>query len=424
MFDLKFIRENLKWFDDSMKNRNVEVNSASLLELDQQIKSKTHLLQELQNRRNELAKLIGAAKQSGGDAAGLMKEAEEIKAKISTFEAEINKLDSALREVLIRIPNVLASEVPIGYSEDENVVLRKFGEPRKFDFMPKEHFNLGADLGMMDFEQTAKISGSRFVTLTAGLAKLERALKNFMLDVHTQKFGYTEVTHPVLVKQNAIYGVGQYPKFLEDLFKTENGHFLISTSEAYLTNMVADTIISEEELPIRFVAYSQCYRSEAGSAGKDTRGMIRQHQFSKVELVSITTPEDSAKEHERMLNCAEEILKLLELPYQVLLLCSGDIGFTATKTYDLEVWLPGQNKYREISSCSNCLDFQARRMMARYKKHSDKKNYYAHTLNGSGLAIGRTIIAIMENYQDSEGNIKIPSVLVPYMNGLEIIKRG
>lgn len=424
MFDLKFIRENLKWFDDSMKNRGLKVNSALLLKQDEEIRSKMTQLQEAQSKRNEVAKKIGAVKQSGEDASLLMKEAEEIKSKIPALEVEIKELESVFHEIVIAIPNVLSVETPIGETEEQNVVIRNWGTPKSFDFTPKEHFDLGIGLGMMDFEQTAKISGSRFATLSHGLARLERALKNFMLDVHITKFGYTEVTHPALVKQNAIYGVGQYPKFLEDLFRTETGHFLISSSEAYLTNLVADMVIPEEKLPLRYAAYSQCFRSEAGSAGKDTRGMIRQHQFSKVELVSITTEQDSSKEHERMLGCAEEILKLLKLPYQVLLLCSSDTGFCSTKTYDLEVWLPGQNKYREISSCSSCLDFQARRMMARYKKHSDKKNYYVHTLNGSGLAIGRTIVAIMENYQDAEGSIKVPSALIPYMGGFEIIKKG
>ncbi len=424
MHDLKFIREFQERFDKAMTARGASVNSAQLLELDEKLRKQMFQLQELQNKRNDIAKQIGTLKQKGEDAAHLLSSAEEIKAQIPQFEEAIKIQENELNEILIGLPNVLDEDVPFGRDENDNKVLRTWAEPRKFDFTPKEHYELGADLGMMDFEQTAKISGARFVTLSGALAKLERALKDFMLDVHTTNFGYLEVSHPALVRQNALFGTGQYPKFVGDYFQTKDDFFLIPTSEVFLTNLVADKIVPQESLPLRYVAYSSCFRSEAGSAGKDTKGMIRVHQFPEVELVSITTEQDSPAEHERMTGAAEEILKKLELPYRVALLCSGDTGNGARKTYDLEVWLPGQNKYREISSCSNCGDFQARRMMARYKKYQDKKNFYVHTLNGSGLAIGRTIVAIMENYQNPDGSIAIPKALQAYMNGLTVIQRG
>lgn len=423
MHDIKFIRENPSGFDEAMKKRGeTVVTSKAILEIDEQARAKITEVQELQSRRNDIAKSIGMAKSKGEDASHLMKEAESLKEKIPALEAEVSEIQSKLNEILIRIPNILQDDVPFGRTEEENVEIKKWGEIKNFNFEPKEHNELGEKLGMMDFEQTAKISGSRFVTLSGALAKLERALVNFMLDNHTQKFGYKEVVHPALIKSEAAFGTGQLPKFEEDLFKTNTNHWLISTSEMYLTNLVADSIIDEEKLPLRFTAYSQCFRSEAGSAGKDTTGMIRVHQFSKVELISITTEKDSKEEHERMLSVAEDLLQQLELPYRIVKLCSGDTGFSATKTYDIEVWLPGQKKYREISSCSNCSDFQGRRMKARYKKMSDRKNYLVHTLNGSGLPLGRTIIAIMENYQNADGSITVPQKLRQYMSGQETIK--
>lgn len=423
MHDIKFIRENPTGFDEAMKKRGeTVVTSKSILEIDEQMRAKMTEVQELQSKRNDIAKSIGIAKSKGEDASQFMKEAENLKEKIPALEVEVNEIQSKLNDILIRIPNILQEDVPFGRTEDENVEIKKWGQIKTFDFKPKEHNELGEKLGMMDFEQTAKISGSRFVTLSGALAKLERALVNFMLDNHTLKFGYKEVVHPALIKSEAAFGTGQLPKLEEDLFKTTTDHWLIATSEMYLTNMVADSIIDEEKLPLRFTAYSQCFRSEAGSAGKDTTGMIRMHQFSKVELISITTEKDSKEEHERMLSVAEDILQQLELPYRIVKLCSGDTGFCATKTYDIEVWLPGQNKYREISSCSNCSDFQGRRMKARYKKMSDRKNYLVHTLNGSGLPLGRTIIAIMENYQNADGSITVPQKLRQYMSGQETIK--
>jgi seryl-tRNA synthetase len=423
MHDIKFIRENPAIFDAAMQRRGIGAMAAKLIKMDEEIRNNQTQLQVIQSRRNELAKAIGMAKSKGEDAAALMQEGEDIKQKTPMLEQEIEKLQTALMRELEVIPNILSDEVPVGVDDNDSKELRTWGEIRKFDFKPLEHFDLGEKLGLMDFEQTAKLSGARFVTLKAGLAKLERALINFFLDNHTNEFGYTEIVHPTLVKTETVYGVGQLPKFAEDLFKTTNDYWLTSTSEVFLTNLVADQIIPEEQLPLRFTAYSSCYRSEAGSAGRDTRGMIRQHQFSKVEMVSITNEKDSKEEHERMVGIAENLLQKLGLPYRVVMLATGDTGFCSNKTYDIEVWLPGQDRYREISSCSNCTDFQARRMKARFKRLSDKKNYFVHTLNGSGLPIGRTIIAIMENYQNADGSITVPEKLVPYMGGLKRIER-
>ncbi len=423
MHDIKFIRENPAIFDAAMERRGLGKIAAKLIKMDEEIRDNQTQLQAIQSRRNELAKAIGMAKSKGEDAAALMQEGEDIKQKTPVLEQEIEKLQTALVQELEVIPNILSEDVPVGVDDNDSKELRTWGEIRKFDFKPLEHFELGEKLGLMDFEQTAKLSGARFVTLKAGLAKLERALTNFFLDNHTNEFGYTEIVHPTLVKTETVYGVGQLPKFAEDLFKTTNDYWLTSTSEVFLTSLVADQIIPEEQLPLRFTAYSSCFRSEAGSAGRDTRGMIRQHQFSKVELVSITNEKDSAAEHERMVGIAETLLQKLGLSYRVVMLATGDTGFQSTKTYDIEVWLPGQDRYREISSCSNCTDFQARRMKARFKRLSDKKNYFVHTLNGSGLPIGRTMIAIMENYQNADGTITIPEKLVPYMGGLKKIER-
>ena len=353
-------------------------------------------------------------KSKGGDASQLLAEAEEIKVKIANFEAAQENDD--LAQQLAVIPNTLADDVPEGKDETQNKEITRWSEPKKFDFTPKPHDELGEKLGLMDFEQTSKICGARFTTLKGALARMERALAAMMLDVHTHA-GFTEVVAPHLVKANALYGTAQLPKFEEDLFKTNTGHYLISTSEISLTNQVNDRILSAKELPILMTSYSKCFRSEAGSAGKDTKGMIRQHEFAKVEMVAITHPDKSHDTHEMMLKQAEKILQILELPYRVVVLCSSDIGFAAAKTYDLEVWLPSQN-----TSVSNCRDFQARRMKARFKDEGSKDTQFVHTLNGSGLAIGRTIVAILENYQQTDGSIKIPDRLVPYMGGLEIIR--
>lgn len=422
MHDIKLIRENPNFFDNGMKLRGLDITSAQVLAMDETLRSKITELQLLQSRRNEISKQIPTIKKDGGDVSALVKEAEGLKVSMPQLEKDVEELQKALNGLLCSLPNIPGEDLPIGPDDDHNLEMRVWGEIPTFDFEPLEHADLGEKLGLMDFEQTAKIAGARFTTLKGGLARLERALASFMLDIHTLEFGFTEVVPPHLVKQEAVFGVGQLPKFEEDLFKTTDGRYLISTAEVSLTNLVADKIVGEEELPMRFTAYTPCYRSEAGSAGRDTRGMIRQHQFSKVEMVCITSEKDSEAEHERMTKAAETILQRLGLPYRVVKLCTGSVGFSSRRTYDLEVWLPGQKKYREISSCSNCYDFQARRMKARYKELHGTKNSFVHTLNGSGLAIGRTIIAIIENYQNADGSITIPPALVRYMGGIDRIE--
>lgn len=421
MHDIKFIRENPEAFDEAMKKRGLPPQAEPILKLDREKRQLQTELQELQSKRNQFAKEIGMAKAKGGDAAAIMAEAKTVNERIAFIETKTTEEDE-LSKLLSTLPNMPESSVPVGKDETANVKVREHGSKKSFSFSPKEHFDLGEKLGLMDFERATKIAGTRFVVLKSQLARLERALGNFMLDLHTKEFGYTEVAPPFLVRSNALYGTGQLPKFEADLFKTTTDHYLIATSEISLTNLVADEIINDAELPLRFTAYTPCFRSEAGSAGKDTRGMIRQHQFTKVELVSITHPDKSEEEHERMTKCAEEVLKRLGLHYRVMLLCSGDMGFSAKKTYDIEVWLPGQNAYREISSCSNCGDFQARRMKARYRPKDSKNTQFVHTLNGSGLAVGRTLIAVLENYQQEDGSIQIPDALQPYMGGLTVIK--
>jgi seryl-tRNA synthetase len=421
MLDIKWIRENKELFDQMLAKRNLEPLSQIIIDLDEERRQLVTLTQQLQQAKNEKAKKIPEIKDKQSfEYTQAVKDASDIRSKLAELEETLANEDR-LSEFLSSIPNLPANDVPVGKDEKTNQEIRSYGKKREFKFKPKQHFELGEKSGLMDFEQTAKISGSRFVTIKGGLARLERALSSFMLDIHTIEHGYIELCPPHLVRAHALFGVGQLPKFAEDSFETTDNYRLISTSEVPLTNMVCDKILKEEELPIRYTAYSLCFRSEAGSAGKDTRGMFRQHQFSKVELVSITKPEDSEAEHEKLTAAAETILKRLELPYRVMLLSTGDMGFSAKKTYDLEVWLPGQDKYREISSCSNCGDFQARRMKARYKSAKTKENILVHTLNGSGLAIGRTIIAIMENYQNEDGSITVPDALVSYMGGAKKI---
>lgn len=420
MHDIRFVRENPEAFDAAMKRKGLEPQSAIILALDEEKRAAQTQVQALQSERNNLAKEIGAVKKAGGDADTLMDRSKEVNSKLKTLEDSLQNEDEVTAK-LESLPNMPAPEVPEGVDEAGNVEVRKVGTKPSLTFTPKQHFELGEGIGQMDFEVAAKMSGARFVVLRKHLARMERALASFMLDQHTSQFDYEEVVPPYLVRDNAVYGIGQLPKFGEDMFKTENGYWLIPTAEVSLTNMVADSIVAEEELPLRWTAYTPCFRSEAGSAGRDTRGMIRQHQFSKVELVSVTRPEDSAAEHERMLAASENILQKLGLHYRVMLLCAGDMGFCATKTYDLEVWLPGQDAYREISSVSNCGDFQARRMKARCR-NAEKQNRFVHTLNGSGLAVGRTMVAILENYQQADGSIAIPEVLQPYMGGLKMIE--
>ncbi|MCL4161218.1 UNVERIFIED_CONTAM: hypothetical protein GTU68_035660 [Idotea baltica] len=421
MFDIKAIRENSDLFDNAWARRGIDPQSAALLSIDAELRTKHTELQECQSRRNEASKLIGMLKSKGEDASDVMREVGELKTRMSTLEDDVRTLTESLTERLSKIDNIPDADVPDGKGEEDNVEVRKWGEIPSFDFEAKQHFDLGEALGQMDFDTAANISGARFVILRSDLAKLERALAAFMLEMHTNEFGYEEVSVPLLVRNQALFGTSQLPKFEEDLFKTTSDHYLIPTGEVPLTNMVRESILEEDDLPLRFTCLSSCYRSEAGSAGRDTRGMIRLHQFQKVEMVSITTEDQSDGELERMTGIAEEVLKRLNLPYRAVMLCTGDMGFAARKTFDLEVWLPGQNAYREISSCSNTGDFQARRMKARYRPNEDKKTKFVHTLNGSGLAVGRTLVAVLENYQQADGSITVPDVLKPYMGGQEVI---
>lgn len=414
MIDINFVRKNPKVLDNALKNRNKEPLEAKLLELDEQLRASQTKLQELQQERNKNSEAFGKARSKGEDVSELQQRMEVLKKEIAEMTEVANKSRAEFMELLATIPNIPSAECPIGIDENANVEIRRFGTPRKFDFKPLEHYELGANLGMMDFEKSARIAGSRFVFLFSEIARLERALAQFMIDIHTKENGYTEVYVPLILEQKAMFGVGQLPKFEEDLFKTTIGGYLIPTAEASLTNIHNGEILSEKELPLRYTAYTPCFRSEAGSAGRDTVGMLRQHQFGKVELVSITTPEQSTAEHERMTACAEGILKKLNLPFRTVVLSTGDMGFSSEKTYDLEVWLPGQDKYREISSCSRCNSFQARRMNTRYKNEKTGKNEFVHTLNGSGIAVGRCLIAVMENYQRQDGSIEIPEALIPY----------
>ena len=419
MLDIKFIRENPEKFDAAMQARAVNFKASEILQLDEEKRKKTFFIQELQAKRNKFAQEIAVIKKSGGDANSLLEESKKINSELVKAENDFS-LDEKLNELLATIPNIPHDSVPVGKSEEENVEVEKFGTPKKFSFTPKAHDELGEKLGMLDFDQSALMSGARFSTLSKGLAQMERALSNFMLDVALEN-GYSEISPPNLVKSDAMKFSGQLPKFAEEAFRTSDDYWLIPTAEVSLVNFAAKKTFAESDLPLRFTAYTPCFRREAGSAGKDTRGMIRQHQFKKVELVSITTAESSKAEHERMTNIACEILRRLELPFRKLLLCSGDMGFCAQKTYDLEVWLPSQEKYREISSCSNCGDFQARRASIKYKNKTDGKTYFAHTLNGSALAVGRTLVAILENYQNEDGSINVPQVLADYMGGIKKI---
>ena len=419
MHDLRYIRENPEAFDAELGRRGAEAASARILEIDAARRAAQTMFQEMQERRNTLSREIGKVKKEGGDADALMAEVQGLKEGISGEETSEREHSVALQAILQELPNIAAADVPDGRNEDDNVEVRAVGEKTQIEGGAKEHFDLGEALGQMDFEAGAKLSGARFVVLRGGLARMERAIANFMLDMHTEEFGYTEIVPPALVRDETLYGTGQLPKFAEDLFHTDDGYWLIPTAEVPLTSLVSGDILREDDLPLRFTAWTPCFRSEAGAAGKDTRGMIRQHQFSKVELVSVTHPERSDEELERMTNCAEEVLKRLGLAYRVMMLCTGDMGFGARKTYDLEVWLPGQDRSREISSCSNCWDFQGRRMRARFRPNGGKGTEFVHTLNGSGLAVGRTMIAIIENYQNPDGTITVPDVLRPYMGGIE-----
>jgi seryl-tRNA synthetase len=421
MHDLKQIRDDPQAFDAGLQRRGLPLQSAAILALDTKRRAAQTRLQEHQQRRNEVSRQVGAAKSKGQDAAALMAEVAQLKDSMEVATAEEQAAAAELDQILAGIPNLPAADVPDGADADANVEVRRHGNPRNFPFTPKQHFDIGETLGLMDFEAATKLAGSRFVVLKGALARLERALAAFMIDIHTGEFGYQEVLPPFLVNDQTAFGTGNLPKFGEDLFRTREGFWLIPTAEVPLTNLVADEILDESVLPLRFTAHTPCFRSEAGAAGKDTRGMIRVHQFSKVELVSIAHPDHSAAEHERMTGCAEAVLTRLGIPYRVVTLCTGDMGFASQKTYDIEVWLPGQGAYREISSCSNCGEFQARRMKARFRKAGDKGTRFVHTLNGSGLAIGRTMIALIENYQEADGSVVLPDVLVSYMGGMKVI---
>ncbi len=467
MLDAKWIRENKDAFVKGLTDRGFDDPQGTLnrvLKLDQQRRETIQVLQEAQARRNAASKEIGAAKQAGDEAKAthLMEEVAGLKQTIQAGEEKEREQDKALHDLLATIPNMPEADVPVGPDESANVELRKVGEPPKFDFTPKEHFEIGEGLRLMDFETAAKLSGARFVVLKGALARLERALAAFMLDLHTTEHGYTEVNPPLLVRPDVMMGTAQLPKFVDDQFYTNSlgglinvvgitvpildqiseanapftetfkmelaknmefeGRWLIPTAEVPLTNLVREDITDEAKLPIRVTAGTPCFRAEAGAAGKDTRGMIRQHQFSKVELVSVTTPDQSEDEHERMTKCAETVLQKLGLPYRTVVLSTGDMGFAARKTYDIEVWLPGQGTYREISSCSNCGDFQARRMNARYRPKDRKATEFVHTLNGSGVAVGRALIAVLENYQEADGSVRVPQALQPYMGGMTKIE--
>ena len=427
MHDIRFIRENPDAFDAALKRRKLAPMAGEILKTDSDRRALQAQIQELQSRRNQASKEIGALKAKGGDADALIAEVNDIKTKMPALETEEASLAESLESRLLELPNLLDESVPDGDDEDHNQLIRTIGDVPSFDFTPKDHVALGEGLGLMDFALGAKLAGARFVVLSGQLARLERALAAFMLDTHTGEFGYVETLPPALVNSQTMTGTGQLPKFAEDLYRTDD-KWLIPTAEVPLTNIVADEITDSAVLPLRMTAYTQCFRSEAGSAGRDTRGMIRQHQFSKVEMVSITHPDQSADELERMTSCAETILQKLELPYRVLKLCSGDTGFSAQQTYDLEVWLPGQDEgrgmYREISSCSNCGPFQARRMKARFRDVETGETRFLHTLNGSGLAVGRTLIAILENGQQEDGSIRLPQVLHSYMGTDRLVAKA
>ena len=423
MLEMRFVRENIELVKENLKKRNSDYNVDELLSFDVKRRELLQEVEGLKKERNDSSALIGKYKKEGTDTTELMDRMQKISGQIKDFDEQLSEIDKKQEYMLLTIPNMLHNSTPTGSGEEDNIEIKKWGEPKKFTFTPKSHDELGVDLGILDFERGSKLGGSRFTVYKGGAAKLERALINFMLDTHTSEHGYEEILTPQLVKKEMMIGTGQLPKFSDDAYKIEGEEmYLIPTAEVTLTNLHNGEILQEEELPKYYCGFTACFRKEAGSHGKDVKGLIRQHQFNKVEMVKLVKPENSYDELEKMVGNAEKILQKLELPYRLLSLCSGDIGFGAAKTYDLEVWVPSQDKYREISSCSNTEDFQARRAMIKYRSKDDGKSYYVHTLNGSGLAIGRTLLAIMENYQQEDGSIKVPSVLVPYI-GKEVIEK-
>ena len=426
MLDIKWIRENPRALDAALRARAAAPVAERLVELDERRREQIQILQDMQSRRNSTSREIGQAlrEKDAERAERLKREVAEIKTAMGAAEDETRRIDAAVDDLLASLPNIPLPDVPVGADEGKNREERRVGEKPAWKHPAKQHYEIGEALGLMDFEAAANIAGSRFTVLKGGLARLERALGQYMLDIHTTEHGYVEVAPPLLVRDDAMFGTGQLPKFSEDLFRTTDGRWLIPTAEVPLTNMVREQILDHDVLPLRFTALTPCFRSEAGSAGRDTRGMLRQHQFMKCELVSITDAESSLDEHERMTACAEEVLRRLGLHYRVMTLSTGDMGFGARKTYDIEVWLPGQGTFREISSCSVCGDFQARRMNARYRPPEEKGTRFVHTLNGSGVAVGRALIAVLENYLNEDGSLTIPEVLRPYMGGLERLERA
>ena len=423
MLDLKFMRENKEQVEKWLKQRGSDLTLDEFVKLDEERRVILGEVEVLKNKRNNESAEIARLKKAKEDASELIKAMGEVSAKIKELDEKLAEVDEKIKYIQMTIPNKLSDTTPIGKDEDENVEIRRWGEPRKFDFEPKSHWEIGEQLGILDFERGSKLSGSRFVLYRGGAARVERALINFMLDLHTEKHGYTEHITPFLVNREICEGTGQLPKFEEDMYRTDDDMFLISTSEITMTNIHRKEILDEKDLPKYYTAYSPCFRREAGSYGKDVKGIIRVHQFNKVEMVKLATPETSYDELEKMVDNAEDVLRILGLPYRVISLCSGDIGFGSAKTYDVEVWLPSQNKYREISSCSNCEDFQARRMGLKYRPNGSNKSEFVHTLNGSGLAVGRTLVAIMENYQQEDGSFLIPDALVTYMNGVKVVTK-
>lgn len=423
MLDLKFVRANLEGVQEMLNNRNMKVDASEFNRLDEERRKMLAEVENLKAQRNQVNQKITDLKKAGQDASELIEEVKSCSTRIKELDPLTNEAHQALHDFLLQIPNMLHESVPVGTTEDDNVEIKRWGDVPSFDFEPLNHWDIGEKLGILDFPTAAKITGARFVLMKGAASRLERALTNYMLDMHTTRHGYMEVAPPFMTNADSMQGTGQLPKFEEDLFKLEGwNYYLVPTAEVPVTNIHRDEILNAEDLPIYYTAYTPCFRAEAGSHGKDTRGMIRQHQFDKVELVKFANPDNSFEELEKLLSDAEEVLRGLGLPYRVVTLCSGDLGFSSSKTYDIEVWLPGQNKYREISSCSCFTDFQARRANIRFRRDSKAKPEFVHTLNGSGLAVGRTLVAILENYQQADGSVIIPEALRPYMGGMEKIE--
>lgn len=423
MLDLRFIRDNIDYLQEMLAKRGSNLSLDEFEQLDAERRDILTEVEALRGKRNTVSTQIAQMKKTGEDATDIINEMGVVSARIKELDEKLKEVDEKLTYIQMTIPNIISDTVPVGKDENDNVVVKTWGTPKKFDFTPRPHWEIGEELEILDFERGAKLGGSRFVVYRGMGARLERALINFMLNTHTTEHGYTEHLTPFIVRREICEGTGQLPKFEEDMYKTTDDMFLISTSEITLTNIHREEILDEKDLPKYLTAYSPCFRREAGSYGRDVKGLIRQHQFNKVEMVKLATPETSYDELEKMVGNAEAILQKLGLPYRVVLLCSGDMGFGSSKTYDLEVWLPSQDKYREISSCSNCGDFQARRMGLKYRPEGSTKSEFVHTLNGSGLAVGRTLLAIMENYQQEDGSFLIPEVLVPYMMGVDVVKK-